>query len=548
MVFSHPLLINTKTKSHPVFIAAIMLHRGCNTETFAHFIRSIKQEIVRLSRQFKGNLHIQTSEKAGVSTPAGATEDSIKLCLLSDEERSLLTAAAQVNHGGLNMLCVLHLRSSLIRYLTKYRGALRMGEDEKMALVRRIFGKCGELDESSLLGSSNVEIFTDRRNELLDGLEDVEEWRNAPHVLHHLRTFFSDLQHHVFEPTRAFFGPRAGHTSNNAVESIHAAYKQYVDHRPMATLSEMIEFCNAQLQLRDSQELLSLHNTGDLQLLPEFHEFRCDNRFWEMQTPEWRQERIQAYMNFRLPRPEHVIPPTYRLPPSKVARKPGTFATPRGIRTRSRGGRSRTPRTPAATAAAARAATEAIRRRSRTPSPADSLDEFDVRPRSAEKLSLSLKRKKRGKGPKEGSSSRPGSRVRKGLDLDAPMRPFLKTGTKKKRREEADKGDEPSKGAGNICFMLGQCSITYNWTFNKQVQAMAMTGGAERATATTRRRNFGTRRATTIEGILQAFLCCLAAVLRRAAVSDASSLVRGKCDSRDSNHSRCQSHRRLQCQ
>ena len=361
--FQHTLLIRKSRNQHPVFLCAAMIHRTSTTNVYTHFLTVLRREL----DQHHPACKITAMLEAGSDLPEDSQEvkaiggEHMKrhnIVFGSDDEKAIRRALTDTNPGGVTMLCVMHLKKSLERYLVKCSGSLGLTQEQKRHIVHSVFGKEGERDPLSLLLAADAQEFDVRARRILDGLDDEEKWRGTDQI-RYMAAMISAIKKNVFLPALNHLGEGYINWTSNLVESLNNSIKIILLRQPLQSLTDMIVLMNNFLQHYDSEETRAIHSQGDYRLVDELQKkMGCSDTDWTMAKPEFRSLQVKKYYRYRfplqelsvtheeqqgqpeLPMPEH---PPFRLPEAikRTAKKPGMRGRPSAHRTISRGRRGR---------------------------------------------------------------------------------------------------------------------------------------------------------------------------------------------------------------
>ena len=304
VAFQHPWLLKRTTRKHPIFLVAIMIHRQSTAKVFAHFLRELQEEM---------RLH-SSGRVAMVLESTDANEEELREQIIygSDEEKAIMKALAEVNRGGEMMLCVLHLKKSLQRYLARHASALHQTKSEQSNFVNIIFGKAEEHPDALLAATTTAE-FGRRRQVILQDLEEVQEW-GSQHMSH-MRRLLEDIHNKVWRPSIKVLGMSHPNWTTNGIESLNNMLKIDIQRKPLKNLTDMVELCNFQLELFDSSERQAIHDTGNYQLIPELQKrVGVKDVAWVLKKGSagqaFKQAKLEEYYSLRLKkkpaRPAHA--------------------------------------------------------------------------------------------------------------------------------------------------------------------------------------------------------------------------------------------------
>ena len=205
-----------------------------------------------------------------------------------------------MNPGSVTLLCVLHLKKNLERYLLKHQLELQLSSSERKSYVNNIFGNSS--DKGTLLQASDLSTFRARKQQIIDYIESVATWAESPRHMSYITKLLNDLEKYVFLPSLKL-GKDEANWMNNNCESINNIFKNNLQgRRPVPNLTSMVRFIQRQMLVKQKEEERAIHCIGNYEVVPHLQKkLQVSDAVWRVKDKEWQDRIIKRYYKARLP-------------------------------------------------------------------------------------------------------------------------------------------------------------------------------------------------------------------------------------------------------
>jgi hypothetical protein len=325
----------------PTFIAAVLLHWDTTHTTIQMFLQTFHMSLLQTNEEMRGNIDFAFLDSSQESArpeeedvERELDEEGMEFLFGADEEKAIVKAIRQSNMGGHLVLCLLHIRKNIIRFLLTRSGELQLSKAERKERIDQIF--------HPTTGILYTNEYADRIHLAMD------EWRQQfdteflrEQDARRLDKFVQDIIYNVVDPMSQEDKVSRHWFDNNRCESIHSVYKTMINHKPLRNITEMVDLFNSELNLRDMDEEDATLRLGRYRVIESLQYATLGHVEVALLDADGRDKHIRNWYKITIPEAEEAYQDPTNVPWSFVGtprtkQKPGQSKRTSADRTRSR--------------------------------------------------------------------------------------------------------------------------------------------------------------------------------------------------------------------